>query len=664
MTDLNSEFWSQVITRTLGCFSSENQNFALMVRPCDSVLFLSTLMYKGEYTQMAGRAGRRGLDKVGTVIMCCFGEQPPPIGMLKKMLTGQCTMLRSQFRLTFNMILNLLRVQEMSVESMIKRSFSEFATQRALTSKEYPKLLAKGKKTLSRLQNTFESEASERIGADDIVDYFSLSNYLMNLNAELLTYISSSPDNSSNNTLQQGRVILVTSSRKHGVVRASAIILDLQYSSIGVASEKRKELESLICMVLLPENFVNEETDGVNQHKARFVNEIGRAKQRYFGIYDIKLNQILLVTTTKVKLEPKLIFAGIKSKNKTGTANIGDFFGAKPISQRTDNAFSRFTVRSKNNDDESYFGEKKDTKIQLSSELAIENSMEILIEAEKHELTSGLPLFNMLDCLKRGNDIVDLRNRGNMIEELVVRLRSCDSHKHHNIVKHYGLLERISTLNDRVKSLDHLLSNESLQLFPDFLNRKSVLKALGYLDENEAVAIKGRVACEVNTCEELIITEMIFEGVLNDLDHKEIVAALSALVYQQNSKDDEFDIEVPESLLNCCKRMKTIALNVGQLQKEHGLDIDPINYAHSSLKFGLVCVVYEWAVGVPFSEICSLTDAQEGSIVRCITRLDELCREVRNCARVVGNPTLYRKIEAASTSINRDIVFAASLYVS
>ena len=50
--------------------------------------------------------------------MCCFGEQPPPIGMLRNMLTGTSTMLRSQFRLTYNMILNLLRVEEMSVEEV------------------------------------------------------------------------------------------------------------------------------------------------------------------------------------------------------------------------------------------------------------------------------------------------------------------------------------------------------------------------------------------------------------------------------------------------------------------------------------------------------------------------------------------------------------------
>ena len=47
-----------------------------------------------------------------------------------------------------------------------------------------------------------------------------------------------------------------------------------------------------------------------------------------------------------------------------------------------------------------------------------------------------------------------------------------------------------------------------------------------------------------------------------------------------------------------------------------------------------------------------------------IFRLDELCKDIRNAARVVGNPSLYRKLEAASESIKRDIVFAATMYVT
>ena len=63
---------------------------------------------------MAGRAGRRGLDPVGTVIIACWDDVYDE-GEMRRLLTGRATRLESQFRLTYSMILNLLRVEDLKV---------------------------------------------------------------------------------------------------------------------------------------------------------------------------------------------------------------------------------------------------------------------------------------------------------------------------------------------------------------------------------------------------------------------------------------------------------------------------------------------------------------------------------------------------------------------
>jgi antiviral helicase SKI2 len=206
--------------------------------------------------------------------------------------------------------------------------------------------------------------------------------------------------------------------------------------------------------------------------------------------------------------------------------------------------------------------------------------------------------------------------------------------------------------------LEHNLSELNLDLLPDYHQRVDVLKELGFVDHEAIVQIKGRVACEINTADELLLTELILDNFFADYEPAEIVALLSCFVFQEKSQSEPILTPRLETGVN---KIVELTQRIANVQKGYGLQITAQD-AVEQLHFGLVEVVYEWARGLPFKYITELTDVLEGSIVRCIVRLSETCREVSGAARLVGDAGLYRKMEEAAQLIKRDIVFAASLY--
>lgn len=58
------------------------------------------------------------------------------------------------------------------------------------------------------------------------------------------------------------------------------------------------------------------------------------------------------------------------------------------------------------------------------------------------------------------------------------------------------------------------------------------------------------------------------------------------------------------------------------------------------------------------------TELQEGIMVRCIQRVDEMLKNIRLAAKNLESKEFEDKLERASRLIRRDIVFAPSLYTS
>lgn len=541
----------------------------------------------GEYTQMAGRAGRRGLDTVGYVILVSPGaDEAPPAGRLRQMMLGDPTKLRSQFRLTYNMILNLLRVEAVKIEEMIKRSFSENATQALLP--EHEKQIKLSEASLEKVQREActtcdkDIERCHQAGVD-----YSLDTQGLHL-AMLSTPVG-------RRMFQPKRLIVFKAqdgTRTVGVllregVRGGAAS---NVQVLEVIPKPKRKRQNADFLPYLP------------RFRRHFVPLPQSDKEMDLRLALIPLGDIEALTGSHVQCDVNAVLGKVPEAMAAVKAELLS-------------CCSSWTSSTWNELD--YYKWLKEMSIR---------------------------------------QLLDQRTQTAKVAQSSECIHCPD------FPKHYAMEHDVWTVRDRINSIRQLMSDQNLQLLPDYQQRISVLKDLGFIDENSRVELKGKVACEIHSADELVLTELVLENVLADYEPEEIVALLSSFVFQEKTESTP---NITPALERGQETIVKISEKVNHFQTVHQviLSSDDSNDFVSRPRFGLVEVVYEWARGMPFSRITDLTDVLEGTIVRVITRLDETCREVKNAARIIGDPTLFTKMQTCQELIKRDICATASLYM-
>ena len=541
----------------------------------------------GEYTQMSGRAGRRGLDSVGTVILVTPGaEEAPPAARLRQMLLGDPTKLRSQFRLTYNMILNLLRVEALKIEEMIKRSFSENATQTLLP--EHEKQIKLSEADLDKVKRE-----SCSICDKDIDRCHQASVDFQRLTADLHLSLLSTPV--GRRMFKTGRLIVFRG--KNDVRTAGLLLRD------GVSKGKAPSVQVL--EVVYKNQRKRQDPDFLPylpRFRRHFISLPQWESEMQLRIMTIPLEDVEALTKSHVQIDAE----GVLKKDKEATSN------AKAELLATCSPWTSST-------------------------------------------------WNELDWYKYLKEM-GMRTLLDERTQAATRAQDCKCIHCPDFPKHFAMAHDQWVIKDRIDSIRQLMSDQNLQLLPDYQQRISVLKDLGFIDENSRVELKGKVACEIHSADELVLTELVLENVLSEYESEEIVALLSSFVFQEKTESAP---NMTSALEQGQETIVKISEKVNHYQTLHQviLSSDDSNDFVSRPRFGLVEVVYEWARGMPFGRITDLTDVPEGTIVRVITRLDETCREVKNAARIIGDPTLFTKMQTCQELIKRDICATASLYL-
>ena len=123
----------------------------------------------GEYTQLTGRAGRRGIDDVGYAVVCW--SPFVPFDQVAALASRRTYALRSSFRPTYNMAANLVHRYPPDVaHHLLNLSFAQFQADRDVVGLE--RQLERSRERLTRQRET------ARRGPGDVEDYRRLSNAL------------------------------------------------------------------------------------------------------------------------------------------------------------------------------------------------------------------------------------------------------------------------------------------------------------------------------------------------------------------------------------------------------------------------------------------------------------------------------------------------------
>ncbi|KYO19114.1 helicase SKI2W [Alligator mississippiensis] len=527
----------------------------------------------GEYIQMAGRAGRRGLDTTGMVIILCKG-QVPEMADLHKMMLGRALALESRFRLTYGMILNLLRARGLRVEDVMRRSFSEFHTRRHAQTHE---------QRVTELRQALEAMEPVETTGDlaDLPQYYDSVQELRQARQLLQRKVLESA--AGLKALSPGRVVVVCNS-----VHRNALGLVLQVSTDAGA----RSFTALVLCDVPPE-------DGTPAEGTNPPSPVAEA--------EAPLPEDLLLT--------KLFLPEGRAGHVVQQLGPGDIA-----------AVTAKTLR-------------------ISAERILEDS--------RRRQTPRYRLGWSLGGLKEPA-VVEAATHARRLEAALPGFHCPHSPR---FPRQYAVLARRRAAEAELEQLQFLLSDQSLLLLPQYHQRLEVLRTLGYVEPGGAVGLAGRVACAMSS-QELVLTELVLDNALTPLQPEEAAALLSCIACPQPATAE---LQLTPGLRQGLERLRAVAERVGQLQEACGVP-EPLDDFVAQFGPGLMEVVYEWARGMPFVELARLSAVQEGAVVRGIQRLAETCRDVRGAARVVGDPALGAKMEAAAALIKRDIVFAASLY--
>ena len=238
------------------------------------------------------------------------------------------------------------------------------------------------------------------------------------------------------------------------------------------------------------------------------------------------------------------------------------------------------------------------------------------------------------------------RNRRDVEEEIGNHRKEMKADPVHQCPQredHARLSEKAERLRRETSGLSNRMESRTNVIPRTFDRVSSILVELDYV-ANQQLTNKGKVLTRIYSESDLLLTEMIFDGLFEGISSSDLVALLSGLIFEGRGERSKIP-RIPKSLEPLVRRAASIWSKLTLLEEEHGLN------PQREPNFDLAWSSYRWANGNSLHSILRETEIPVGDFVRNMRQIIDLLGQLLD-----AQPALAALAREAIKKVDRGVV--------